>query len=355
MLQAMEASASTKHDLADLINVAIEELVRQRFELPAFSTMVRAARQVRHTITEAFYQQVRGVLGREERIQINALFVADSITLRTSWNELKREPGKAMLTHLQKLVERLKWLSKLQVGKVALAGIPEVKVKHFAAEAQTLDANQMKELALSKRYTLATALLVVQYARTLDDIAEMFIKRMRLLHHKGKEALAQYRIENQQHTDELVTTLRDLVVAYEIPGEMPQRFAAIETVIGERTQEILKQCEAHIAYVGNNYFPFLQNFYKSHRATLFRFLEVVSLCSSTQDTSLVEAIDFIRSYRGSRSNWLPTIQTEYPDTPEAHQLQLLDLNWVPPKWWYLVTRQRHRDPGREYQWNSKPG
>jgi len=209
MLQAMEASAPTKHDLADLINVAIEELVRQRFELPAFSTMLRTARTVRNTITETFYHQVTSTLGKEERIRINALFVADSLTSSTLWNELKREPGKPTLSHLHELVQRLKWLSKWQVGRVALTGIPEVKVKHFAAEAQSLDANRMKELALSKRYTLATALLAVQFGRTLDDIAEMFIKRMRQLHHKAREALSQYRIESQQRTDELIATLRD--------------------------------------------------------------------------------------------------------------------------------------------------
>jgi hypothetical protein len=33
-------AARTRDDLPDLINMAIEELIRQRFELPAFSTFV---------------------------------------------------------------------------------------------------------------------------------------------------------------------------------------------------------------------------------------------------------------------------------------------------------------------------
>jgi len=137
---------------------------------------------------------------------------------------------------------------------------------------------------------------------------------------------------------------RDVVVAYQTDGEVEQRFTAIQTVIGNRSQEVLDHCEAHIAYIGNNYFPFLQDFYKSHRATLFRFLEVVPLRSSTQDTSLVEAINFIRSHRSSRNNWLLTIQTEHPNTLDKRQIQLLDLTWVPTKWWYLVTGQRQRTP-----------
>jgi hypothetical protein len=41
MLVAMSEAAATKDELADLINVAIEELVRKKYELPAFDTLVR--------------------------------------------------------------------------------------------------------------------------------------------------------------------------------------------------------------------------------------------------------------------------------------------------------------------------
>ena len=39
MVRALGEAARTKGDLIDLINVAIEELVRQQYELPAFSTL----------------------------------------------------------------------------------------------------------------------------------------------------------------------------------------------------------------------------------------------------------------------------------------------------------------------------
>jgi hypothetical protein len=45
MIAALAEAAATKYELEDLINVAIEQLVRQRFELPAFDTLNRAARR----------------------------------------------------------------------------------------------------------------------------------------------------------------------------------------------------------------------------------------------------------------------------------------------------------------------
>ena len=40
-------AAAVKDNPADLINIALEELIRRRFELPAFSTLDRMADDIR--------------------------------------------------------------------------------------------------------------------------------------------------------------------------------------------------------------------------------------------------------------------------------------------------------------------
>jgi hypothetical protein len=42
---AVRLAAERMEDLADIINVAIEELIRQSFELPGFTTLLRAAQR----------------------------------------------------------------------------------------------------------------------------------------------------------------------------------------------------------------------------------------------------------------------------------------------------------------------
>ena len=51
----VEHAAYTMSDPADLINVAIEHLVKQRFELPAFSTLDRLVGRVRHRVHQHLY------------------------------------------------------------------------------------------------------------------------------------------------------------------------------------------------------------------------------------------------------------------------------------------------------------
>jgi hypothetical protein len=51
---AMDA-AQTKEDLADIINVMLEALVRHRFELPAFSTLERIAFTARRFVNQRYH------------------------------------------------------------------------------------------------------------------------------------------------------------------------------------------------------------------------------------------------------------------------------------------------------------
>jgi hypothetical protein len=51
-------AARTRDDLPDIINMAIEELIRQRFELPAFSTLLRIARPTRNTVNRRYQSRV---------------------------------------------------------------------------------------------------------------------------------------------------------------------------------------------------------------------------------------------------------------------------------------------------------
>jgi len=349
-LRTMIEAARTKDDLADLINVALEELVRCRFELPAFGTLDRAAHHARAVVAHGIYRQVERRLSEETRAALDALFEVSPTTFWSAWQDLKRDPASPTLTHMKLLIAHLVSISeqRKRLPPDLFAGVPHGKIKQFAAEAKTLDAARMREMLPRKRSTLAAALVLVQSAQALDDLAEMLIKRMLAIHQKGKEALQQYHLEHQARTDALVTTLRDLVVAYRKEGTAEERFAAIEGVIGEQSEEVLKQCEEHLAYAGNTYQQFLWPSYKSHRAMLFRLLSVVTFRATTQDTSMEAALRFLRAAQASRGDWLVTVEISEEGTPEEQRLELLDLSWVPDVWWKLIsgTSRRVRCPDR---------
>jgi len=343
-LKAMLEAAKTKEDLADLINVALEELAHENFELPPFDTLDKAAHHARAITLCGLYHRVYTTLSQETQRALDALLVVQSGQHFSSWEMLKQEPSSPTLMHMRQLVDHLFTISeqrKLLPAHI-FTGIAENKVKQFATEARSLDATQMKDVEPYKRMTLAAALLLVQTAGALDDLAEMFIKRMLAIQQKGKEALEQYRAEHQARTDALVVTLRDLVVAYGKEGTTDVRMAAMDSVIDGKVAEVLQSCEEHLAHVGNNYQQFLWPFYKSHRAQLFRLLTVMTLRSSSQDASMEEAIHFLKQHEKSKGEWLITATVQNEGTPEEVHTPLLDLSWVPDAWWRLMTGQNKR-------------
>jgi hypothetical protein len=53
-------AARTREDLADLINIGIEELLRQSFELPGFTTLLEEAQRGRAEVNRVLCTDVEG-------------------------------------------------------------------------------------------------------------------------------------------------------------------------------------------------------------------------------------------------------------------------------------------------------
>jgi hypothetical protein len=95
----------------------------------------------------------------------------------------------------------------------AFAGVPDRKLRQFAAEARSLGAADLGRMAESKRLALMAALLRGQVAQALDDAAEMFVRLTTRMHNRAKEALEQHRARHAAETDALVALLRETVLA----------------------------------------------------------------------------------------------------------------------------------------------
>ncbi len=245
LLKAMFEAAKTKEDLADLINVALEELAKECFELPPFATLDKAAHHVRAMTMRGLYHWISQAIPQEARAALDALFVVEDGTRLSGWEQLKQEPASPTLTHLRDLIDHLFVISeqRKRLPPRLFEGLAEGKVKQLATEARALDATEMKDLEPHKRLTLAATFVLVQSAGALDDLAEMFIKRMLAIHQKGKDALERYRVEHKARTDALVLTLHDLVTAYGKEGTSEERIVAMESVIGDRAAKILQDCD----------------------------------------------------------------------------------------------------------------
>jgi hypothetical protein len=92
-LKAMIEAGKTKEDLADLINVALDELTKNRFELPPFALLDKAAHHVRAVTTRGLYRRVYQAIPENTRISLDALFTVQPSQKLSPWELLKQEPA----------------------------------------------------------------------------------------------------------------------------------------------------------------------------------------------------------------------------------------------------------------------
>ncbi|HEY9830489.1 MAG TPA: hypothetical protein V6D26_07920 [Stenomitos sp.] len=156
--------------LADLINVAIAELVNQRHELPAFSTLDRSARRVRTLVNGGFFQKVLSRLDDQQIQCLEGLLKADPQQSRSPYNALKQFPKSPTLSHLKALLSHLTWLQSLENVEQLLKDIPPLKIQHFAAEAKALDVGEIRDFSPPKRYTLLLCLIYQSQIQARDNL-----------------------------------------------------------------------------------------------------------------------------------------------------------------------------------------
>jgi hypothetical protein len=110
---AVHQAAQVMDYPAGLINVAIEDLVRQRFELPAFSTLDTLATRVRAVVHRRLFATVLKRLSDQQRKEMDDLLEIDQL-VRSAFNALKRAPKRPSLSHLDDLVGHVRRLQELR-------------------------------------------------------------------------------------------------------------------------------------------------------------------------------------------------------------------------------------------------
>jgi hypothetical protein len=336
-------AARTRDDLADIINAGIEELLRHRRELPAFGTLLRTARTARAFVNRGYHRRIAAAMAPEARQRLAALLVVPEGASRSGWDQVKAEPLRPSPQRMRAFLVHLAWL-RAQAAEAVFAGVPDQKIRQFAAEARSLNAADLGRMTETRRLALIAALLRRQVAQGLDDAAEMLVRLTTRMHSRAKEALEAHRARHAEETDALIALLRATVlVCQDRESDREARLTAIEGLLLPDADTTLARCEAHAALAGNNHLPLLARFYKGQRAAFLRFLEHAAPVSTSQDRSVEEAIAFLLAHRTHRH---PKLRIVVEETRKVGSTppRLLDLSFVGEKWWPLLTGRTAREP-----------
>ena len=257
-VSAVNESAQVMDNPADLMNVVIAELIKNRYELPGFNTLNRLVRRVRNIVNQNLFNLILGRLNNDYQQRLLDLLDNQIVEYRSFYNNLKQLPKRPTRNHLNDLIAHLMWLDSLGDIKPLLADMTAAKIQHFAAEARVLDASEIKEFNLPKRMTLILCLIYSASIRTRDNLVEMFIKKMQLIHNHAKKELELIKQRYQETVEKLLGVFSNVlqVLVDEPSGDKSDKSDKSDKVEQVNrllipsggAEQLLSECEAINAY-----------------------------------------------------------------------------------------------------------
>jgi TnpA family transposase len=327
---AVQQAAYTMSDPADLINLAVEHLIQQRFELPAFSTLDRLVMHVRHRVHQDLYTRITASLGTSEMARLDALLrVQDG---RTDFTRIKETPRQATLKHLRQWTERLTWLESIFPTRPFLTEIAHTKMQQFAAEASALDVGDMRDIQnRSRRYSLLICFLYQAQVQTRDALVEMLLKRMRRTTTAAKKHLQELHEQHRELEEQMLAVFADMIdETIQTPEDNAKLGQGVRAILKDSggAEALRERYEQVSAYHNNNYRPLMWSFYSPYRAELFRLSHVLMFRSTTQNQSLIEALHFIQRFQHAKRDHLP---------------YEISLDFASVRWQALIRTWRHME------------
>ena len=315
--------ADARHHTRDIINALLEEFVHHRIELPAFSTVDRMATTAHTRANARILGRIAGELPDAIKARIDALFVRPSVGAETGWQMLRRDPRKPTDVEVRSYLQHIERLRTLADELPAVAtSIP--RLRDFFSYAQSLNAPEMAELVPEKRYGLAMIYIRGRYYKAMDDAAELYLKRMQKVENAALAMLNQHMLDNAESVDRLVLQLRDVLNAYQGGVTAEGTLEAITSSLMADPEVLLAECEAHLAFSGKDYIPFMPKPYGSARPILMNCLQVMGLRSTSADRAIERCIEAVLRLRRQKAMRLSVEQIGLSSER--------DLDWLTPRW-----------------------
>lgn len=325
MQDRAEQAAATKHELADIINALLEELVDNRYLLPGFTILDRIAQQARESVNSAIYDRTAAELDTVCRARLDALLVVKGD--KSDWDRVKKEPGRPTAREVAKFLQHIRWLRQIAVGLPTLGDVAATKRAHLTLEARALDASDMRSTAQNKRYTLAVLLIQSQIAKSTDDIAEIFLKTVRKLDSDANKRLQKYKLEQDKLVERLLVQFRGMLKGFIQKARALVRIAAMEDALLDPATDLIEDVDEYMAYAENNYFPFMLKPYRVKRSLLFECLDVMQPSTTYRDDDFARALVWMLAHRRSHKELL-----------RVDEEGGWNLDRFPAKWRQLIVR-----------------
>ena len=330
--KAVAVAAETRLDPSELVNAAIDALIRERCELPSLSTLLRLAGNAHRRVNSAQWQQVYERLTALDGQRLDELLTPSADSQDSPFAVMCRGAGKPTRDNLKALIAHYEWLRSLPDPAPPLTSISDAKIGQWANEAQRLKARELREYLVPRRYALTLAALREARGRALDDMTAMLLKFARKVVWISQQHLAESHVEELTESGTLIAVLAEMlgVLAQDVPP-----VAKIEQLEATMTAhgglgELQQACKERTEHEPNHWQPFADEAFGPYRTQLLALARTLPLkAARPSETSLIKSVRNV---------------ADEPNTCDYYIILDLDHDFLPPRWRALTDDAVDRDP-----------
>ena len=307
-------TAQARTDPADIINSAIDALIRHDFELPPLATLRRLAGTAHSNINAGQWAEVCGRLSSAQQVVLETLLVVDPKTQKSPFANLCSTPGRPSRKNLNVLIDRYQWLQGLPNPATALQSIADSKILQWANEARRLNALELREYITARRHTLLMAVIHDARGQVLDGLTQMLLRLARKVEWKSELRLTEWYQTRRNKTDALIRAFRDTLIVHGTEVDPVQKVSRVETVFAAQGGQValVKSCDEHLHHEKQNWRPLARAVFVPLRSALVHLVEILPLQGTAASGGLLRLVRSLTS-ETSHGDYL-TIDGVAPNT-----------------------------------------
>ncbi|SDH66726.1 Transposase and inactivated derivatives, TnpA family [Desulfosporosinus hippei DSM 8344] len=289
-----------------LIQMAIEELRKQKVILPALTNVERMVRYVRQRAEDKIFMQLVNSLSIEQMGKLESTLSTMPESSKTYLAWLKEIPGTYSPDSFLKVIEKLEYIRDLKL-QVDTNGIHPNRLRQLSKIGARYEPHSFRRFNDPKKYAVLVAYLLELIQDLTDQAFEIHDRQIMSLLSKGRKAQEEIQKQNGKTINEKVVLLADLGAALiKARTEGIDPYVALEAVLPwDRLVASVEEAKQLARPIDYDYLDLLEKkFYvlRKYTPTLLTSLEFHSTKSSE---SLLKAIETIKEMNENGKRKVP--------------------------------------------------
>ena len=320
--------ARTKESVLDIVNAMIEFLVKESYELPAFSTLDRLGYEARAAATSLYINRIYDALSSDSIGLMDSVLAESDESGITLWHKLKEEPKRPSINGFTRFYQHSKWVRGLSDGIGPLPELPEAKRYQLVMEAKAYTRDKICSIQRRKSIALAALLVNEQAYYSTDCLVGLFIREIRRVHNRARSDLSDFQKASIDESEKLISMLFDVATARSLESSLEEQMHRIDRALLNDPETVALRCDRLVHHGLTSHLPFLKRRYTGRtRRTLLNCLTLLEIDHTAHGGDLLACLDMIVRCKDKN---LATLAVNAIDSPRGGDTTAID--WIGQRW-----------------------